>query len=105
MSLIKPYFVENRVSKGDLLGPVHLRLYHIDRTVSRIAALRFQIMDADQMRRALVRIALEIVAEMALKTMTAAAQAAPAPDHLIDKHFNRKHGPDAYYGQKERQSP
>jgi hypothetical protein len=23
------------------------------------------------------------------------------PEHILDKHFLRKHGPDAYYGQKE----
>jgi hypothetical protein len=29
------------------------------------------------------------------------AGGAPVPaDYLIDKHFNRKHGKDAYYGQK-----
>jgi L-ribulose-5-phosphate 4-epimerase len=24
---------------------------------------------------------------------------APVPQYLLDKHFLRKHGPDAYYGQ------
>ncbi len=23
---------------------------------------------------------------------------APPPDHLLDRHYTRKHGPDAYYG-------
>ena len=27
--------------------------------------------------------------------------AAPAPDHILNKHFMRKHGPNAYYGQKK----
>ena len=26
--------------------------------------------------------------------------AAPAPDHVLEKHFQRKHGPNAYYGQR-----
>lgn len=43
--------------------------------------------------------ALEIVADMALKTLCLRADAPPAPDHLLNKHFFRKHGPDAYYGQ------
>ena len=43
--------------------------------------------------------ALEIVADMALKTLAVNPAAAPAPGHLLDKHFFRKHGADAYYGQ------
>ena len=43
--------------------------------------------------------ALEIVADMAIKTLSLAPAAAPAPPHLLDKHFFRKHGPGAYYGQ------
>lgn len=44
-------------------------------------------------------LALEIVADMAIKTLAINPQASPAPQHLLDKHFSRKHGPDAYYGQ------
>jgi len=44
-------------------------------------------------------LALELIADMALKTLIIDPQAAPASDHLIGKHFLRKHGPDAYYGQ------
>jgi L-ribulose-5-phosphate 4-epimerase len=44
-------------------------------------------------------LALEIVADMALKTLSLNPSAAPAPAHLLDKHFFRKHGPSAYYGQ------
>ncbi|MFM2241961.1 MAG: L-ribulose-5-phosphate 4-epimerase [Verrucomicrobiota bacterium] len=44
--------------------------------------------------------ALEIVADMAIKTLTIHPSAPPAPSHLLDKHFLRKHGPTAYYGQK-----
>ena len=43
--------------------------------------------------------ALEIVADMALKTLVLAPAAMPAPQHLLDKHFFRKHGSNAYYGQ------
>lgn len=43
--------------------------------------------------------ALEIVAEMARKAMQLNPQAAPIPQHLLDKHFLRKHGANAYYGQ------
>ena len=44
--------------------------------------------------------ALEIVADMAIKTLSIHPSAPPAPSHLLDKHFLRKHGPTAYYGQK-----
>ena len=44
-------------------------------------------------------VALEIIADMALKTFTLNATAGGAPAHLLDKHFSRKHGPSAYYGQ------
>ena len=44
-------------------------------------------------------LALEIVADMALKTLALDPSAPSAPDHLLAKHFFRKHGPGAYYGQ------
>jgi L-ribulose-5-phosphate 4-epimerase len=43
--------------------------------------------------------ALEIIADMAIRTLTINPDAAPAPAHLLHKHFSRKHGPEAYYGQ------
>lgn len=42
---------------------------------------------------------LEEVARMAYGTLTLNAAAAPLPTALLDKHFLRKHGPEAYYGQ------
>ena len=44
-------------------------------------------------------LALEIVAEMALKTLQANPAATPISPHLLNKHFKRKHGGGAYYGQ------
>jgi L-ribulose-5-phosphate 4-epimerase len=44
--------------------------------------------------------ALEIVAEMALKSLMIESHAAPLDDALLKKHFFRKHGAGAYYGQK-----
>lgn len=43
--------------------------------------------------------ALEIVAEMALKTLALVPAAAPLNQAQLEKHFFRKHGPGAYYGQ------
>lgn len=45
---------------------------------------------------------LEEVAMMAFHTelLPAAAPRAPLPGHILRKHFERKHGPAAYYGQE-----
>ena len=44
-------------------------------------------------------LALEIVAEMAMKALQLNLSAAPVPQYLLDKHYLRKHGTGAYYGQ------
>lgn len=44
---------------------------------------------------------LEQVAQMAMFTRLVNPEAAPAPQRLLDKHYLRKHGANAYYGQKE----
>ena len=43
---------------------------------------------------------LEEVCKMALLTLTVNPRAEPLPDYIIKKHWERKHGPDAYYGQR-----
>lgn len=43
--------------------------------------------------------ALEIVAEMAMKALALNPELGPVPSHLLDKHYKRKHGAGAYYGQ------
>ena len=45
-------------------------------------------------------IALDMCAQMALETLRLNPEARPIPRHILDKHYLRKHGPDAYYGQK-----
>jgi L-ribulose-5-phosphate 4-epimerase len=44
---------------------------------------------------------LEYCAQMALMTEQLNPKALPADGFLLDKHYLRKHGKDAYYGQKE----
>lgn len=44
-------------------------------------------------------VVLEYVAEMALHTRAVGAEGLGIPQALLDKHFLRKHGPAAYYGQ------
>lgn len=46
-------------------------------------------------------VVLEEVAKMGMYTRQINGEAGPAPQHVQDKHFLRKHGPNAYYGQKK----
>lgn len=45
-------------------------------------------------------VALEAVAEMALGTLCLRSEGAPLEAHVLNKHYQRKHGPNAYYGQR-----
>lgn len=45
-------------------------------------------------------VVLEEVAKMAMFTVTIDANAENAPQYVLDKHYLRKHGANAYYGQK-----
>lgn len=44
-------------------------------------------------------VVLEEVAKMAMYTLNVDHSASPAPEYVLDKHYLRKHGPNAYYGQ------
>lgn len=44
-------------------------------------------------------VVLEEVAKMAILTRQVRPSATPAPQRIQDKHYFRKHGPSAYYGQ------
>jgi L-ribulose-5-phosphate 4-epimerase len=52
---------------------------------------------ADSVKNAL---ALERVAQMALGTLQLQPDIGELPHYIRAKHYTRKHGPDAYYGQK-----
>jgi L-ribulose-5-phosphate 4-epimerase len=45
-------------------------------------------------------VVLEFVARLAGETLRLNPKTKPMPSALLDKHFLRKHGPKAYYGQK-----
>ncbi len=47
-------------------------------------------------------VVLERLARMYVHTSTINPQAARVPQYLLDKHYQRKHGPAAYYGQHKR---
>ena len=46
-------------------------------------------------------VVLEEVARMAILTRQVCPSAHAAPQAMLDKHFLRKHGPNAYYGQRQ----
>jgi len=46
-------------------------------------------------------VVLEEVAKMAYRAQLINPEIQPAPQELQDKHYLRKHGPNAYYGQKK----
>lgn len=45
-------------------------------------------------------VVMEAVAKMAVETERINPAVTPAPDYLLEKHYQRKHGKNAYYGQK-----
>ena len=45
-------------------------------------------------------IALEVIARMAQITLAMNAATGPIPSHISNKHYTRKHGPNATYGQR-----
>jgi L-ribulose-5-phosphate 4-epimerase len=49
--------------------------------------------------------ALEVVASMARQTFFLNPAAEPLPSYLSDRHYLRKHGPNAYYGQRPARRP
>ena len=49
-------------------------------------------------------VALEAVAEMAIQTFLLRADPPVLESYVLEKHFRRKHGPNAYYGQRNRES-
>lgn len=55
---------------------------------------------ADAAQAAHHAVILEEIATMAYQTVVLNTAARPISPHLLDKHFLRKHGPGAYYGQK-----
>lgn len=46
--------------------------------------------------------ALEACAQMAIGSLQLEPDLGPIPAHILDKHFERKHGPGASYGQQSR---
>lgn len=84
----------------------------------RVIARRFQDLDPTRFPAVLVRghgpfawgedaldaahcaVLLEEIARISYYTSTLNPAVQPIPQALLDKHFLRKHGPDAYYGQE-----
>lgn len=77
---------------GENINPIHvpgvLQLHHAPFTWGKTAG---NSLDNS--------IALEMSARMAIDGLLMNPDLEPIPRHILDKHFLRKHGPDAYYGQ------
>ena len=71
--------------------PTHIELYRIYKNINVIAHTH----SVNAVYNAVV---MEKVAEMALKTLLI-NQDAYMNKYILDKHYLRKHGKDAYYGQ------
>jgi L-ribulose-5-phosphate 4-epimerase len=50
-------------------------------------------------------VVLEFIARLASETLRINPKTPPMQSALLDKHFLRKHGPGAYYGQETKQKP
>ncbi len=44
--------------------------------------------------------ALELIAQLAFNSVVLGGEVEPVSEALLDRHFRRKHGPTAYYGQR-----
>jgi L-ribulose-5-phosphate 4-epimerase len=52
----------------------------------------------DAVRNSLI---LERIAQMAMGSLLLNRDLVPIPSHIQEKHYRRKHGPNAYYGQRQ----
>jgi L-ribulose-5-phosphate 4-epimerase len=69
--------------------PAVLQLHHAPFTFGKTAM--------DSLKNS---IALEMCAQMALHSLALNPSLTAIPAHILEKHHSRKHGPNAYYGQK-----
>ena len=46
-------------------------------------------------------VALEACAKMALDSLALTPELEAIPQHILDQHYLRKHGPNAHYGQEK----
>jgi L-ribulose-5-phosphate 4-epimerase len=81
------HFAEHKIDPKAV--PAVLQLHHAPFTWGKNAG--------DSLKNS---IALEMCARMGLDTLTLSPETQPIPQHILDKHYMRKHGPGAYYGQK-----
>lgn len=88
-----------------------------EKNTAQVIIERFQTLDYQQLPGVLVAghgpftwgkdaleavhnsVVLEEIAKMAFSTIQLNSAIGPLPQYLMDKHFLRKHGPKAYYGQ------
>lgn len=84
--------IVERFERGGGLDPLHMPAV----LVAGHGPFAWGRTPGEAVRNSLV---LEMSAKMAVLTWVANDRATGLPDHLLKKHFERKHGPNAYYGQ------
>ena len=86
-AIIVKHFSDNNIDPIKI--PAVLQLHHAPFTWGKSA-----------MKSLENSIALEYCSKMAIDSWQSDSNLQPIPQYILDKHFLRKHGPDAYYGQK-----
>lgn len=84
---IAQHFEENEIQAMEM--PACFQKYHAPFTWGKSAI--------DSVKNS---VALEVCAQMGLGTWQLNGEQSGLPQHLLDKHYLRKHGAGAYYGQK-----
>ncbi len=110
-------FVHGPVPVTEPMTPSEIESQYEENT-GRVIVRRFQGLDPDSTRAVLVHghgpfcwgktpdeavqtaVMVEEIARLSSLTMTINPAAQPISRELLDRHFLRKHGPAAYYGQK-----
>lgn len=96
-----PVFVMETAGEGGAWGIGLLAAYMRRRTPGEtLDAYLEQKVFKDAAEAVHNAVVLEEVAKMAFRTEVLQPSVTPAPDCIRDKHFFRKHGENAYYGQR-----
>ncbi|GAT32657.1 L-ribulose-5-phosphate 4-epimerase [Terrimicrobium sacchariphilum] len=89
--------LRKKESRGET--PLHEAIHYLIQNQRRTPAAEADGMLHRGEKAGETAFALEIVAEMAMKTLHLNQAASSVSQPLLDRHFFRKHGAGAYYGQ------
>lgn len=81
-----------------LINEIHFGIFHVNSHFEGKSRKGLFTWGKDVKEAAYHAVVLETVAEMALKTFLLSPDAR-IQNYILEKHYERKHGPHAYYGQ------